>query len=62
MEQTERKGKWLDDNTRPMSERFICSECLRIAYYPQFHKEKGKVRKCLYQFCPNCQMPMEVRE
>ena len=62
MTDTETKGKWLDDNNRPMSERFICSKCNDIAYYPQFHKKTGTIRKCLYVFCPNCGKPMEVRD
>ena len=59
---SETKGKWLDDNNRPKSQIFICSECKGIAYFPQLnHNKDGQTRKCGYKFCPNCSKPMEVR-
>lgn len=56
----ERKtGKWVEDNDRPKSMIFRCSECNGIAYYPQNFRKVKREKKCRYPFCPNCGAEME---
>lgn len=59
----EQKGKWIEENTRPKSFIFTCSECGRNAYdMPQTGK-KGFVKKvCRLEYCPHCGTKMEVPE
>ena len=47
-----KKGEWLEENRRPKSMMFYCSECHRTAYDPQNHH--GGQKRCRYAFCPNC--------
>ena len=52
-------GRWLDDNRRPKSSRFVCSVCGEVAYYPQNHRS-DKPRACGYPYCPNCGARMDL--
>ena len=54
-------GRWLDDNRRPKSSRFVCSVCGEVAYYPQNHRG-DQPRACGYLYCPNCGARMEREE
>lgn len=54
-------GRWLDDNRRPKSSRFVCSVCGEVAYYPQNHRS-DKPRACGYPYCPNCGALMDKEE
>ena len=56
-------ARWIDENHRPKSWQFKCSECGEIAYYPQSNHEKypsGKL--CGYKYCPNCGVKMADRK
>lgn len=56
-------ARWIDDNHRPKSWQFICSECGEIAYYPQGNHEKyPSGKKCGYKYCPNCGVKMADRK
>ena len=46
-------GRWIEENRRPKSSLFYCSECHRTAYDIQPSRAKGWVKKCRYAFCPN---------
>lgn len=61
---TERKrGKWIEENTRPRSQMFICSECGGKVWYPQATNPRAKrEKKCLYAFCPWCVSRMDKEE
>lgn len=47
-----KKAEWIEENRRPKSMMFYCSECHRTAYDPQNHH--GGQKRCRYRFCPNC--------
>ena len=47
-----KRGEWIEENRRPKSMMFYCSECHRTAYDPQNHH--GGRKRCRYAFCPNC--------
>ena len=47
-----KRGEWIEENRRPKSMMFYCSECHRTAYDPQNHH--GGRKRCRYRFCPNC--------
>lgn len=47
-----KRGRWIEENRRPKSMMFYCSECYRTAYDPQNHHSGRK--RCRYAFCPNC--------
>ena len=55
-----KRGKWIEENRRPKSMMFYCSECHRTAYDPQNHH--GGRKRCRYAFCPNCGARMERSE
>ena len=52
-------GRWIEENRRPKSSQFYCSECHRIAYDIQPNRVKGWVKRCRYAFCPNCGAKMD---
>lgn len=47
-------GRWIEENRRPKSSKFYCSECHRTAYDIQPTRAEGWVKRCRYAFCPNC--------
>lgn len=49
-----RQGYWKEENTRPRSSQFICSECGERAYYVQPTTSKTWKKFCPYKYCPNC--------
>ena len=53
-----RHGHWEEENTRTHSMQFKCSECGRIAYYPQNH-HSTEPKRCGYAYCPSCGARME---
>ena len=55
-----KRGEWIEENSRPKSMMFYCSECHRTAYDPQNHH--GGQKRCRYAFCPNCGADMRKGE
>lgn len=47
-------GRWIEENRRPKSSLFYCSECHRTAYDIQPTRAEGWVKRCRYAYCPNC--------
>ena len=47
-------GEWIPENARPKSSQFVCSICRMTAYDPQPNRKKIHVKRCRYQYCPNC--------
>lgn len=60
--QLPKRGEWVEENRRPRSSQFICSECHRTAYDPQPTRDKAWRKRCRYAYCPNCGAKMEVQE
>jgi hypothetical protein len=64
-EQLPKHGEWIEENRRPRSSQFVCSECHRTAYDPQPTRDKAWSKRCRYAYCPNCgadMRKMEVQE
>lgn len=57
-----KRGEWIEENRRPRSSQFVCSECHRTAYDPQPTRDKAWKKRCRYAYCPNCGAKMEVQE
>lgn len=55
-------GEWVEENRRPRSSQFVCSECHRTAYDPQPTRDKAWRKRCRYAYCPNCVAKMEVQK
>lgn len=54
-------GEWIEEEKRPKGMRFICSECAKIAYFPQPTRDKKWVKRCGYKYCPNCGAIMDMK-
>ena len=59
--QLPKRGEWIEENRRPRSSQFVCSECHRTAYDPQPTRDKAWRKRCRYAYCPNCGAKMEVQ-
>lgn len=55
-------GRWIEENRRPKSSQFYCSECHRTAYDIQPTRAEGWVKRCRYAYCPNCGAKMDEEE
>ena len=60
--QLPKHGEWIEENRRPRSSQFVCSECHRTAYDPQPTRDKAWRKRCRYAYCPNCGAKMEVQD
>lgn len=58
-QQLPKRGKWVEENRRPRSSQFVCSECHRTAYDPQPTRDKAWRKRCRYAYCPNCGAKMD---
>lgn len=54
-----RHGRWMEENRRPRSAMFYCSECHRTAYDIQPTRDKTWAKRCRYAYCPNCGARMD---
>lgn len=52
-EQLPKEGEWIEENRRPKSYAFVCSECGRTAYDVQPTRGEWP-KRCRYAYCPNC--------
>lgn len=52
--QLPKRGEWVEENRRPRSSQFVCSECHRTAYDQQPTRDKAWRKRCRYAYCPNC--------
>lgn len=62
VENEPKRGEWVEENRRPRSSQFVCSECHRTAYDPQPTRDKAWRKRCRYAYCPNCGAKMEVQD
>ena len=60
--QLPKQGEWVEENRRPRSSQFVCSECHRTAYDPQPTRDKAWRKRCRYAYCPNCGADMRKME
>ena len=51
--QLPKEGEWIEENRRPKSYAFVCSECGRTAYDVQPTRGEWS-KRCRYAYCPNC--------
>ena len=54
-----KRGEWIEENRRPRSTMFVCSECNGTAYFPQPTRDKAWRKGCGYAYCPNCGAKMD---
>ena len=59
--QLPKRGEWIEENRRPRSSQFVCSECHRTAYDPQPTRDKAWRKRCRYAYCPNCGADMRAK-
>ena len=52
------KGHWISVESTKKGQKFACSVCRKIAYYPQPTRSKDWVKHCGYRYCPNCSADM----
>lgn len=62
LKQLPKRGEWVEENRRPRSSQFVCSECHRTAYDPQPTRDKAWRKRCRYAYCPNCGAKMEAQD
>ena len=56
-------GEWLTtENDTEKGQKFTCSVCKKIAYYPQPTRDKSWVKHCGYTRCPYCGAKMDKKE
>ena len=53
---------WIEENTRPKSFKWICSECGSTVYDMPMCNKKNYKKMCLYQYCPYCGVRMDLSE
>lgn len=62
----EKLPHWIEENKRPKSYMWVCSECGRIAYDMPMYSKKRYVKICSLAYCPHCGAKMvgeqEVRD
>lgn len=56
-----RHGEWVEENRRPKSCIFYCSECKRTCYDIQPSRNAHWKKRCRYAYCPNCGARMDGR-
>lgn len=56
-------GEWLTpQNDTIRGQKFTCSVCGKIAYYPQPTRLKNWVKHCSYEYCPHCGAKMDGKD
>ena len=62
----EKLPHWIEENKRPKSYMWVCSECGSTAYDMPMCSKKGYVKICSLAYCPHCGAKMigeqEVRD
>lgn len=56
-------GEWkTTENDTVRGQKFLCSVCKKIAYFPQPTRDKSWVKHCGYTRCPYCGAKMDKKE
>lgn len=50
----EKLPHWIEENIRPKSYMWVCSECGRTAYDMPMYSKKRYVKICSLAYCPHC--------
>ena len=50
----EKLPHWIEENKRPKSYMWVCSECGSTAYDMPMCSKKGYVKTCSLAYCPHC--------
>jgi len=50
----EKLPHWIEENKRPKSYMWVCSECGSTAYDMPMCSKKGYVKICSLAYCPHC--------
>ncbi len=50
----EKLPHWIEENKRPKSYMWVCSECGRTAYDMPMYQKKRYVKICSLAYCPHC--------
>ena len=50
----EKLPHWIEENKRPKSYMWVCSECGSTAYDMPMCSKKGYVKICSLSYCPHC--------
>ena len=50
----EKLPQWIEENKRPKSYMWVCSECGRTAYDMPMYSKKRYVKICSLAYCPHC--------
>ena len=55
-------GEWLTPQKDTIrGQKFTCSVCGKIAYYPQPTRNKNWIKHCGYEYCPHCGAKMDEK-
>ena len=54
-----RHGEWISAEGTSKGQKFICSICKGVSYYPQPTRDKKWVKHCGYSHCPHCLAKMD---
>ena len=54
----EKLPHWIEENIRPKSYMWVCSECGRTAYDMPMYSKKRYVKICSLAYCPHCGVKM----
>ncbi len=59
---SETTARWIEENTRTKSYKFVCSACGKVAYDTPICGDKhwATKRPCSLQYCPHCGAKMDL--
>lgn len=57
-----RHGRWIEADSTRKGQKFVCSVCKGVSYYPQPTRSKNWVKHCGYSYCPHCIAKMDGKD
>jgi hypothetical protein len=57
-----RHGEWIEADSTRKGQKFVCSVCKGVSYYPQPTRSKNWVKHCGYSYCPHCIAKMDGKD
>lgn len=55
-------GYWIEADSTRKGQKFVCSVCKGVSYYPQPTRDKKWVKHCGYSHCPHCLAKMDGKD